>query len=461
MKFETVVKGGTVVNAGGSVVADVGIDGETITALGRHLEGAEVVDATGRYVFPGGIDAHVHFQLPFGGTVSADDFENGTKAAACGGVTTIIDFAMQTRGDSLEKAVADRRAEADGKVSVDYGLHGAITDWNENTAREMRRLAENGVPTFKMFMIYRNEGWISSDADLFQALEIAGETGAQIGVHAESAEILDFLIARTARDPDVTSLGAVAHAKSRPPVVEWEAVQRALAWAEATGGRLYVVHTSTARAAALIARARDRGVNALCETCPQYLLLDESVFEREDGHLFATCPQIKTKEDAAALWRGLASGGVHVLATDTCTFTTEQKALWKGDFRKIPFGVPGVETFLPLTYAAGPAAGRLTLERWVALVSENPARIFGLYPQKGVVQPGADADIVVWNPDRGGEIRAADLQTNCDWNPFEGFALAGKPERTFCRGKEVARDGRFTGKPGYGRFVERKTGGGL
>jgi dihydropyrimidinase len=504
-KYEKVLRGGTVVNGGGRVVADVAIEGERIAVLGLGLEGKEVFDARGMLVLPGGIDAHVHFQLPFGGTVSADDFENGTKAAACGGVTTVIDFAMQKSPDPVDQgsrearsgssgevgavsrrrssnaalergkgrkgeggtgagllaAVEARRAEADGKVCVDYGLHASITRWDPPTAAEFRQLVREGVPTFKMFMIYRDEGWMADDAALFQGLELAKELGAQIAVHAESAALLDLLIGRLAADPGVKKLGAVAHARSRPPVVEWEAIQRALAFAEATGGRLYVVHTSTSRGAWMVGEARSRGVDAFCETCPQYLLLDDSVFEGENGHLYATCPQIKSKEDREGLWEAIRHGSVHVLATDTCTFTTKQKALWKGDFRKIPFGLPGVETLLPLTWTAGVAEGRITAEHWVTLVSENPARIFGLFPRKGVVQPGSDADLVVWDPERTGAIHAKELQTNCDWSPFENFETKGAPRLVFSRGRVVARDGEFTGKVGHGRFLKRDPGGGL
>jgi dihydropyrimidinase len=458
MKFDTVIRGGTVVNGGSTVAADVGISGETIAAVGTGLEGVEVVDARGMYVFPGAIDAHVHLQLPFGGTVSSDDFENGTKAAACGGVTTVLDFAMQVKGDSLVKALDARRAEAEGKACVDFALHGSITDWNEATAREVRELVDAGVPTFKMFMIYRDEGWMSDDASLFQALEVSRETGAQIGVHAESAPLLDLFLDRVGSDPDVKKLGARAHAQARPPVVEWEAVQRALAFAEAAGGRLYVVHTSTARAARMIGEARRRGVDAICETCPQYLLLDESVFAREDGHWFATAPQIKTREDAAGLWKAVEDGTVSVLGTDTCTFTTKQKALWKGDFRKIPLGLPGVENLAPLAYTFGPGAGRISLEHWVRLVSENPARIFGLFPRKGIVQPGADADVVVWDPEREFTIKPAALQTNCDWSPYDGFELKGYPHLTLSRGAVVAKQGKFIGPAGHGQFLKRRPG---
>ena len=432
MRYEKVIRGGTVYNGSATFDADVAIDHGTIAAIGTGLEAAEVVDASGKYVFPGAIDGHVHLQLPFCGTVSADDFENGTKAAACGGVTTVIDFAIQTKGQPLMAAVEARRAEADPKVCVDYSLHVALTDWNERVANEFRKVViDHGIPTFKMFMIYKSQGWMANDAALYGALELAAE------------------------------LGATAHALSRPAVSEWEAVQRAVTWAEATGGRLYIVHTSTGRSAQLIGQARERGVNVYGETCPQYLLLDDSVFEGERGHLYGTCPQIKKREDSALLWEGLTKGWMHVLATDTCTFTTKQKALWGGDFWKIPFGLPGVETLAPLTYTHGPMAGRFSINRWVELVSENPARLFGLYPRKGVIAPGSDADIVVWDDTRNVTITPSVLQTNCDFSPFEGFTTKGWPAMTFSRGRLVARDGKFTGAVGAGEFLKRGTTKGI
>jgi dihydropyrimidinase len=461
MKFEKVLRGGTVYNGDATVRADVALEGEAIAAVGLDLEGQTIIDVTGKKLFPGAIDGHVHLQLPFCGTVSADDFANGTKAAACGGVTTVIDFAIQTKGDRLEPAVAARRAEADPKVCVDYGLHVAITDWNDEVAREFRTIVDGGIPTFKMFMIYREQGWIADDATLFRGLELAAELGAQIGVHAESMDLLDLLITRYRNHPERQRLGATAHALSRPAVTEWEAVQRAIAWAEVTGGRLYVVHTSAGRSAELIGQARDRGVNVYGETCPQYLLLDDSVFAGDRGHLFATCPQIKKKEDSEKLWEGLAKGSMQVLATDTCTFTTEQKALWGGDFWKIPFGLPGVETMVPLTYTFGPGAGRFSINHWVKLVAENPAKLFGIYPKKGIIAPGADADIVVWDDERELVIAPSVLQTNCDFSPFEGTKVKGYPQMTFSRGELVSQDGKFVGHEGRGQYLKRSPGPGI
>ncbi len=460
--YDLVISGGTVVTATDMFQADIGVKDEKITAIGKNLQvGSDttLIDAKGKYVFPGGIDVHVHFQLPFSGTVSADDFENGTKAAACGGVTTVLDFAIQQKGSTIMDAVKARRAEADPNVCIDYGLHAAITDWNERTQDEIKQIIDYGIPTFKMFMIYKNEGWMADDGMLFQALEETKKHGGHIGVHAESVDILDMLIERYAKEKE--KWGAYGHALSRPCYTEEEAIIRAIKWAEVTGGRLYIVHMSTGEGADAVRAGRARGVDVYAETCPQYLLLDDEVFKGENGHLYATCPQIKKPHDSERLWKGLQEGDVQIIATDTCTFTTEQKAAWNGDFRKIPFGMPGVETMIPLIYTEGVGKRGLSLNQFVALVSTNPAKLFGMYPQKGALEVGSDADIMVFDPEREITIRASDLQTNCDWNPFEGWELKGYPFATISRGKIIATEGKFVGEVGHGRFLQRKPHGNL
>ncbi|MFW9918559.1 MAG: dihydropyrimidinase [Candidatus Thorarchaeota archaeon] len=460
--FDLIVKNGNVVTAIDSSNVDIGVKDGKIAAIAASLEGSsrtEIVDADGMYVFPGGIDVHVHFQLPFSGTVSADDFENGTKAAACGGVTTILDFAIQQKGKGIMDAVEARRAEADSKVCIDYGLHAAITDWNDKTQSEIKEIIDYGIPTFKMFMIYKNEGWMADDGMLFQALEETLKHGGHIGVHAESVDILDMLIERYAKDKE--KWGAYGHTLSRPCYTEEEAIIRAIKWAEATGGKLYIVHMSTGEGADAVRAGKERGVNVHAETCPQYLLLDDEVFKGENGHLFATCPQIKKPHDSERLWKGLVEGDVEIIATDTCTFTTKQKAAWGGDFRKIPFGMPGVETMVPLMYTEGVGKRGLSLNQFVALVSTNPAKLFGMYPEKGAIEIGSDADILVFEPNRDVTIHASDLQTNCDWSPFEGWKLKGYPYVTISRGKVVAKEGKFVGEVGHGKFLKRKSHGRL
>ncbi len=406
------------------------------------------------YVFPGAIDAHVHFQLPFSGTISADDFENGTKAAAMGGVTTVLDFAIQQKGHSIMEAVVARRNEADSKVCIDYGLHAAITDWNPQTQAEIKQVIDYGIPTFKMFMIYKDEGWMADDGMLFQALEETRKFNGMIGVHAESVFVLDMLVERYALEKE--KWGAYAHALARPAFTESEAVQRAIKWAEVTGGRLYIVHMSAGESAQYVHEAKKRGVDVYAETCPQYLLLDDSVFKGENGHLYATCPQIKKKEDSARLWQGLIAGDIQVVATDTCTFDTKQKAMWSGDFRKIPFGLPGVETMLPLLFTEGVGKKRFSVNHLVSLVCTNPAKIFGMFPQKGTIAIGSDADLVVFNPNKEITLRAEALQTNCDWSPFEGWQLTGYPITTISRGQVVVSDEKFVGECGQGKFLKRQ-----
>lgn len=457
IEFDLIVRNGTVVTASDSYKADVGVKDEKVVAISQNLEAAadtKVIDAKGMYVFPGGIDVHVHFQLPFSGTVSADDFENGTKAAACGGVTTVLDFAIQTKGRSIMEAIEARRAEADSKVCVDYGLHAAITDWNADTQAEIAKIIDYGIPSFKMFMIYKNEGWMADDGMLFNALEMTAKLGGHIGVHAESVDVLNMLIERYAEEKE--KWGAYGHTLSRPCYTESEAIIRAIQWAEATGGKLYIVHMSTGEGADAVHAAKQRGVRVFAETCPQYLLLDDEVFKRENGHLYATCPQIKKPHDSERLWKGLQNGDVQVLATDTCTFTTEQKAAWNGDFRKIPFGLPGVETMIPLMYTEGVGKRGFSINQLVTLVSTNPAKLFGMYPDKGTIAIGSDADLLVFDPKREVTIHAKNLQTNCDWSPFEGWELVGYPSITISRGKIVAREGKFVGEVGYGTFLKRR-----
>ncbi|MFW9831278.1 MAG: dihydropyrimidinase [Candidatus Thorarchaeota archaeon] len=457
MKLDLLVKNGTIVTAIDTYQADIGVQNGKITKLAQELKpdsSTQIIDASDRYVFPGAIDVHVHFQLPFSGTVSADDFENGTKAAAMGGVTTILDFAIQQKEHSIMEAVEARRKEADDKVCIDYGLHAAITDWNEETRSEIKQVIDYGIPSFKMFMIYKNEGWMADDGMLFQALEETKKFGGMIGVHAESVFVLDMLIERFAKEKE--KWGAYGHCLSRPDFVESEAVQRAIKWAEVTGGRLYIVHMSAGESAQYVHDAKLRGVDVYAETGPQYLLLDDSVFKGKNGHLYATCPQIKKKEDNIRLWQGLVNGDIQVIATDTCTFDTQQKAMWGGDFRKIPFGLPGVETMFPLMYTEGVGKQHFTINHLIKLTSTNPARLFGMYPKKGTIDIGCDADLVVFDPTKKVTIRAKELQTNCDWNPFEGWKLTGYPQITISRGKVISEDGKFVGERGKGQFLRRR-----
>ena len=462
MKYDTVIANATVIGPGGSRVQDVAILGETIAAVGEGLaaDGADVLDATGKVLIPGVVDVHVHLELPFCGTVSSDDWRTGTRAAARGGVTTVIDFAIPYGEESLLDAFRNWKARAEPKAAVDYCFHMAITNWDRH-GPEMESMVRMGCPTFKEFMIYASEGWQSDDRALFNTLERCKDLGAMLLVHAESSRVLDELIARHHTPELMSRYGARLHAMTRPNFIEAEAIQRAIAWAEATGGRLYVVHMSTAQGADLIKAAKARGVDVYAETCAQYLVLDDSAFEGPDGHLFACCPQIKSKADQARLWQGLVDGEVSVVSTDTCTFNRAQKARWEGDWTKIPMGLPGLETLLPIVYTHGVRAGRLTIEQLVEKCSTNPAKVMGLYPRKGVIAPGSDADLALIDPEKTIKVDHESMETNADWSPYQGWELGGFAEATFSRGRKVVENYRFIGEDGWGRWLPRVRAGSI
>ncbi len=457
MQYDVLIKGGNIVTSETAFVGDIGINDGKISVVGdiSSTEARRSIDARGKYVIPGGIDVHVHFELPFCGTTSSDDFFTGTRAAACGGVTTIIDFAQQDTEKGLLAGIEQRREIADPKVCVDYSLHGSIIQWDERTPLEITEAIAYGVPTFKLYMIYEDEGWQADDAILFSALELSRTMNCRVLVHAESERVMNLLIDYY-RDK-MAELGAYAHVLSRPNFIEAEAIQRAITWTTITGGRLYIVHTSTGEGAALLKAAQEDGVDVLAETCPHYILLQDDVFKDEErGHLYATCPQIKKQEDNVRLWQGLQDGEISVLATDSCPFTKEQKALWNGDFTKIPYGIPGVETMMPLLYTYGVEEGIINMQRFVQLVSTNPARIMGLYPNKGTLAPGSDADIVIFSPEKETTIDHERLATNCDWSPFQGWGVKGFPEYTLLRGTVIVEDQAFCGESGMGKFVKRE-----
>lgn len=453
MQYDLVIQGGRIASAQGTLRADVGITGETIAAVGTGLAGAQTIDAAGKLVLPGAIDVHTHFELPVGGGMSTEGFASGSRAAALGGVTTFLDFAVPEKGASIVAAVAARRALADPQVCIDYSLHAGITDWSADRQAEVAELIRAGIPTFKMFMAYQARGLRATDAALYAALREAGRQGAMIGVHAENEDLIAFF----QREAEGRSYpGCYAHAVTRPAITETEAIARAIHLAEAAGGRLYIFHLSTGDGADLVEEAILRGADVHAETCPHYLLLDDERYKHPDGHRLATCPPVRKPADQQRLWEGLARASIEVLATDTCSFTSEQKATWAGDYRRIPCGVPGIETLLPLTHTFGVRDGRFPLERMIDLLCETPARLFGLWPRKGVIAAGSDADVVIFDPGLELTLTPRNLATNCDYSPYEGTRVIGAPVTTLVRGTVIVRDRAFVGRPGQGRFLRRE-----
>jgi dihydropyrimidinase len=457
MHFDTIVRGGNVVTPTGTSKTDIGIVGEKIAAIGPDLEGApdtRIILADGHHVIPGVLDVHVHLELPFCGTVSSDDYRTGTRAGARGGVTTLIDFAIPYAGDSLEQAADNWMRRAEGKALIDYTFHICITRWNEHKD-QIKGMVDRGFTTFKEFMIYESEGWQSDDRALFGTLEKMKEYGTMLLVHAESARVLDELIARHHTPELMNQYGARLHAMTRPNFIEAEAIQRVVMWSEVTGGQLYIVHMSTAEGADIIRAAQKRGVPVLAETCAQYLVLDDSVFAEEDGHLYACCPQVKKPKDIERLWEGLKTGEVSVISTDTCTFNREQKAMWEGDWTKIPMGMPGLETLLPIAYTHGVLKDRISLEEMVAKLSTNPAKIMGLYPRKGAIEVGSDADLAIIHPTMTQCVDCANMETNADWSPYQGWGLAGFSRTTLSRGAVIVDDYCVVGREGRGQWLPR------
>jgi len=461
--MRTLIAGGTVVNATGAQVADVLVEDERVVALAApgsgpaaaFAEGAERVDAAGRLVVPGAVDVHTHMEMPFGGTRSADTFETGTRAAAWGGTTTVVDFAIQRKGEALRQGLDAWHAKAEGNCSIDYGFHMIVSDVNDQSCKEMDVLVGEGVSSFKLFMAYPGV-FYSTDGDILRAMQQARASGATVMMHAENGIAIDVLVSqalsRGETDPRF-------HGLTRPDLLEAEATRRAIALAKVAGAPVYIVHLSTTGALQAVAEARSEGQNAFAETCPQYLFLSAADLAREgfEGAKYVCSPPLRAPEHQAHLWRGLRTDDLSVVSTDHCPFCfKEQKELGLGDFSKIPNGIPGVEHRVDLTYQ-GVVAGELGLPRWVEVNATTPARMFGLYPKKGVLAPGSDADIVIYNPAASQTISAATHHMDVDYSAYEGKAITGRVETVFSRGRVVIDGGRYVGQKGHGRFLPRKT----
>jgi dihydropyrimidinase len=452
--MKTVIKSGTVVTASETFEADVLVEDGVISAVGRGLSAPHVVDASGLLVMPGAIDVHTHMEMPVSGTRSADDFYTGTVAAACGGTTTILDFVTPLPGQGLLDALSARKAEALPKAVVDYGFHMAITRADPATLDEMASVLAEGLPTFKTYMAYA--GLMLDDESLYQVLVRSREIGGRVSVHAENGSLIRYLVAKYVSEGKSAPLW---HARSHPPEMEAEATGRALDLAHFAKASLYVVHVSSAESLARIRSAQNRAWPVFAEACPQHLVLDETRYEEPgfEGAKYVMSPPPRTKDDQDALWQGLRDGTLQTVASDHCPFNFRgQKERGLESFAAIPNGAGGVETRLPLLYHYGVNGARISLNRFVELVSTGPAKLFGLSGRKGSLSPGCDADIVLWDPKREVTISAAQLHQNVDYTPYEGISVRGWPALTMLRGQVVVRDGCFRGAKGMGSFLKRR-----
>ena len=461
--MRTLIKGGTLISAEGAAVVDVLVEAERVVALTAGgsepsrtwLAGADrVLDVSGKYVIPGGVDAHTHMEMPFGGTTSADTFETGTRAAAWGGTTTVIDFAIQSKGQSLGAGLDAWQAKAENVCAVDYGFHAIISDVNESSLKEMDLLVEQGVTSFKLFMAYPGV-FYATDREIFQAMDRAAGNGALVMMHAENGIAIDAIVA-SALEKGQTD--PIFHGLTRPAEMEGEAVNRAIALAQVAGAPVYIVHVSSSPALAAAAQARHRGQRVFAETCPQYLFLSQEDMARPgfEGAKFVCTPPLRPADHQAALWQGLRTDDISVVATDHCPFRyADQKKLGIGDFTKIPNGLPSLENRIDLVYQ-GVVAGEISLSRWVEVTSTNPAKIFGLYPKKGTIYPGSDADIVIYDPLASQTISASTHHMAVDYSCYEGKMITGRVDAVFSRGRQIIEAGSYTGEPGHGQFVPRQ-----
>lgn len=451
--MKTLLKGGKVISGSGAFSADVMIENEKITQVAKELDGAgaDVLDVSGMLLFPGFIDAHTHFDLHVAGTVTADDFESGTRSAVCGGTTTVIDFATAYKGETLCRGFDNWMAKAKGKSFCDYGFHMSITDWNDSIRRELSSMTERGITSYKLYMTY--DTMMVGDGAIYEILKALGSEGAFAGIHCEHAESIDSMRREFA---EAGRLGVSSHPETRPAACEAEAVHRLLFLAKLAKAPVMIVHLTCEEALLEVEAARVHGQTVFAETCPQYLLLDDSVYYEDGfgGARYVIAPPLRKKSDCKALWGAISRRAIQTVCTDHCSFTQKQKELGLHDFRSIPGGMPGVETRGILMFSEGVQKGRITLSDMCRVLCENPARLYGLSERKGYIREGADADIVIIDPAAEGKISAATHHSACDYSPFEGLVTQGLIRRVLLRGAAVSENGQPCGDPN-GEYLSR------
>lgn len=457
-----IIKGGTVVTAADVGIADIRIEGETIAAIGRDLpaaNGDQVVSAKGKYVFPGGVDVHTHFELPFMGTISADDFRTGTRAALCGGTTTIIDFIIPAKGKPLAEAVAAWQEKAK-KAVADFGFHMALPEFNEAVAKEIPSIIRKGVTSFKCFMAYKGALQID-DGQLIGVFNAVGKNGGLVMVHAENGDMIDVLTKQFTAEGKLTP---EYHWRSHPALAEEEAVHRIIELSRFTDQPIYIVHLSSADGLEKVKKAVAKGYKVFAETCPQYLLLSADLYLKPkfEGAKWVMSPPLRPADHLEKMWEGLGSGYIQTVATDHCSFNFKgQKDMGRDTFAKIPNGIPSIGDRFNLLYTYGVGKGRLSLTRFVDVACTAPAKLFGMYPKKGSLVVGGDADLVIFDPEAKGVVSAKTSQHNVDYSAYEGMKLKGLPVSVLLRGKFAVRDGKYVGKQGAGQFIARGPSGKL
>lgn len=453
--MDLVIKNGVIINPDSTIKADIGIEDGIVKVIG-NLSGEkseEVLDAEGKYVFPGIIDVHTHINHVGGDEKTKDDFFTGTRSAAFGGVTTIIDFAMQKKNETVMEAIERRREEADSKVCIDYGLHANITNLDRESLIALPKIIGDGYPSFKLFMTFQKAGFMVEDSLLYQIMKIVYESGGIVGIHAENDAICEYLTEKYVGEEFIS---AEYHAKSRPNIAETECISRATLFAQDTDSALYIFHLTTKEGAAVVREAKRKGVRVYAETCPHYLTLSEKEYLKKDAYKYIMTPPLRSQQDIDALWKAVQDNTISLVSSDHCCYDTAQKRIRKGQsFRDITPGIPGTETLLPIVHHFGVNTGKLTLNKMVAQLCQNPAKIFGLHPKKGSIIPGADADLVIFDPDMSVTLKDTKVHMATDYTPYDNFRVKGYPVKTISRGKVIVSDGVFSGEAGDGRFIKR------